>query len=226
MEKEKNTIPGKKKIRLDETLKMLFSVSKPLVINIVNYFFSEDFDANDEYDVEFTSTENVDLKIELKRAALFVKVGKINTYHFEFQLNGEKYMVLRMFDYGYRKALSEQKDENVICFPNQAVLYLEEAKGIPDELKLKLIFPLTDNGEQEVVYRAIVKKAWEISEEEKLKRGLYSLLPLEIFKLRKKAEAIKTAPEDEIFQLSEQIKNDTMKIIDRAIELSDERKAT
>ena len=226
MEKEKNTIPGKKKIRLDETLKMLFSVSKPLVINIVNYFFSEDFDANEEYDVEFTSTENVDLKIELKRADLFVKVGKINTYHFEFQLNGEKYMVLRMFDYGYRKALSEQKDENVICFPNQAVLYLEEAKGIPDELKLKLIFPLTDNGEQEVVYRAIVKKAWEISEEEKLKRGLYSLLPLEIFKLRKKAEAIKTAPEDEIFQLSEQIKNDTMKIIDRAIELSDERKAT
>ena len=105
MEKEKNTIPGKKKIRLDETLKMLFSVSKPLVINIVNYFFSEDFDANDEYDVEFTSTENVDLKIELKRADLFVKVGKINTYHFEFQLNGEKYMVLRMFDYGYRKAV-------------------------------------------------------------------------------------------------------------------------
>jgi hypothetical protein len=227
MEKGKNNELGKNKIKLDETIKMLFSVSKPLVINIVNYFFNEYFNANDDdYDVEFTATESVDLKIELKRADLFVKVGKMNTYHFEFQLNGEKYMVLRMFDYGYRKALSEQKDENIICFPKQAVLYLEEGKGVPDELKLKLIFPLTDKGEQEVLYRVIVKKAWEISEEEKFKRGLYSLLPLEIFKLRKKAGAIKTASEDEFFQLSKQIKNDTMKIIDKAIELFDEKKLT
>ena len=224
--KGKNKEPGKKRIRLDETLKMLFSVSKPMVVNIVNYFFSVDFDANEEYDVEFTSTESVDLKIELKRADLFVKVGKINTYHFEFQLNGERYMVFRMFDYGYRKAFSEQKDENVICFPKQVVLYLEEGKGVPDELKLKLIFPLTDRGEQEVIYKVIVKKVWEISEEEKLKRGLYSLLPLELFKLRKKAEAIKTASEDEILQLSKQIKDDTMKIINKAIELSDEKKLT
>ena len=131
-----------------------------------------------------------------------------------------------MFDYGYRKAFSEQKDENVICFPKQVVLYLEEGKGVPDELKLKLIFPLTDRGEQEVIYKVIVKKVWEISEEEKLKRGLYSLLPLELFKLRKKAEAIKTASEDEISQLSKQIKDDTMKIINKAIELSDEKKLT
>ena len=49
----------------------------------------------------------------------------------------ERYMVFRMFDYGYRKALSEQK---------------------------------------EVIYKVIVKKVWEIIEEEKLNRGLYSLL--------------------------------------------------
>ncbi len=209
--KEKRSGSPKEKIRLDETLKLLFSVSEPLVINIVNYFFNESFDANQDYDVEFMSTESTDLGMELKRADLLIKIGKGNSYHFEFQLNGKKYMVLRMFEYGYRSALSKTDEDNmpVIHFPKQAVLYLEEGNGIPDELKLKVVFPITDKGEQQIIYKVIVKKVWEISEEEKLEQGLYSLLPLEIFKLRKEIERIKIATEDEFLRLSKQVKFET-----------------
>ena len=227
-DKDKKTESAKGKIRLDETLKLLFSVSEPLVINIVNYFFNENLDVNRKYDVEFMSTESTDLDMELRRADLLIKVGKVNSYHFEFQLNGEKYMVLRMFEYGYRSALRQKGEDNipVICFPKQAVLYLEEGKGIPEELKLKVVFPVTDKGEQQVIYRVIVKKAWEIGKEEKLERGLYSLLPLEIFKLRKKIERTKTASEDEFLRLSKQVKNDTINIINMAMELMNEGKIT
>lgn len=55
------------RIKLDETLKLLFSVSKPLVLNIVNYFFNESFDVNQKYDVEFIATESSDLNMELRR---------------------------------------------------------------------------------------------------------------------------------------------------------------
>ena len=227
-DKDKKTESAKGKIRLDETLKLLFSVSEPLVINIVNYFFNENLDVNHKYNVEFMSTESTDLDMELRRADLLIKIGKINSYHFEFQLNGNKNMVLRMFEYGYRSALRKTGEDDipVICFPKQAVLYLEEGKGIQDELKLKVVFPITDKGEQQVIYKVIVKKAWEIDKKEKLERGLYSLLPLEIFKLRRKIERTKTASEDEFLRLSKQVKNDTINIINMAMELMNEGKIT
>ena len=226
--KDKKTGSAKGKIRLDETLKLLFSVSEPLVINIVNYFFDESLDVNRKYDVEFMSTESTDLDMELRRADLLIKIGKTNSYHFEFQLNGNKYMVLRMFEYGYRSALRKMGEDDipVIYFPKQAILYLEEGKGIQDELKLKVVFPITDKGEQQVIYKVIVKKAWEIDKKEKLERGLYSLLPLEIFKLRRKIERTKTASEDEFFRLSKQVKNDTINIIDISMKLMYEGKIT
>ena len=226
--KDKKTGSAKGKIRLDETLKLLFSVSEPLVINIVNYFFDESLDVNRKYDVEFMSTESTDLDMELRRADLLIKIGKTNSYHFEFQLNGNKYMVIRMFEYGYRSALRKTGEDDipVIYFPKQAILYLEEGKGIQDELKLKVVFPITDKGEQQVIYKVIVKKAWEIDKKEKLERGLYSLLPLEIFKLRRKIERTKTASEDEFLRLSKQVKNDTINIIDISMKLMYEGKIT
>ncbi|NYB75575.1 Rpn family recombination-promoting nuclease/putative transposase [Sedimentibacter hydroxybenzoicus DSM 7310] len=151
MDNEKNKT---ERIRLDETLKLLFDVSKPLVINIVNYFFNESFDVNQKYDVEFMATESADLNMELRKADLLLKIGGKQKFHFEFQLNGERFMVLRMFDYGYREAVKDTGTEDIptIYFPKQAVLYLEEGRGIPDELKLKVVYPVTDKGKQEIVY--------------------------------------------------------------------------
>ncbi|WP_312811575.1 hypothetical protein [Sedimentibacter sp.] len=203
------------RIKLDETLKLLFSVSKPLVINIVNYFFDESFDVNQKYDVEFMATESADLNMEMRRADFMVKIGRKQKFHFEFQLNREKFMVLRMFDYGYREAVKDTgaKDIPTIYFPKQTVLYLEKGRDVPDELKLKVVYPITDMGKQEIMYKVFVKKVWEISKEEKMKHGLYSLLPLEIFKLRERIEKIKTADEKQFLRLSERIKTDIIEIV-------------
>ena len=49
----------KESIKLDEIFKMLFEVSDPLVIRLVNYFFDESFDENQDYDISFENTESV-----------------------------------------------------------------------------------------------------------------------------------------------------------------------
>lgn len=219
----------KENIKLDEILKMLFSVSKSLTIKIVNYFFNEHFDENQDYKIEFTNTESTNVNLEQLRADFFIKIGKVPSFHFEFQLSHTKGMVLRMFEYGYREALKyaeEEKGIKTLHFPKQAVLYLEKGKSIPDELKLKLVFPITEKGEQSIIYKTIVKKAWEIDKEEKIDKGLYSLLPLEIFKLRKKVEKTKTADKEKFSRLSKQILNATIEIIDTATAFINEEKIT
>ena len=140
-------------IKLDEILKMLFNVSNALVVKILNYFFSENFDGNKNYNIEFTSTESTDLNLELRRADIFIKVENVPGFHFEFQISKEN-MILGMLEYGYREALkyvNEEEKIKTIYFPKQAVLYLEERKNVPEELKMRIVFPITDKGEQKFI---------------------------------------------------------------------------
>jgi len=53
---------------------------------------------------------------------------------------------------------------------------------------------------------------------------LYSLLPLELFKLRRKIERTKKADKGEFLKLSKEIKSDTIKIMNDAMELMDQGK--
>ena len=53
---------------------------------------------------------------------------------------------------------------------------------------------------------------------------MYSLLPLELFKLRRKIERTKKADKGEFLKLSKEIKSDTIKIMNDAMELMDQGK--
>lgn len=103
---------------------------------------------------------------------------------------------------------------------------LEEGRDVPDELKLKVVYPITDKGKQEIVYKVVVKKIWEISKEEKIEHELYSLLPLEIFRLREKIKKIKSADENQFLRLSKQIKTDTIEILKEMGKLMGKEKIT
>lgn len=100
VEEEKTNIKGR--IKRDEILKMLFSVSRPLVINAVNYFFNENYEESKEYEIEFLSTESTDLDLQLRRPDIIIKIEKAPRFHLEFQLSKDKLMILRMFEYGYK----------------------------------------------------------------------------------------------------------------------------
>lgn len=183
------------RVKLDEILKSLFTVSSKVLINMLNSLFKESYTA-EATEVSFTSNEFVDDAYNILRGDLFFKLSdadKSNHYHIEIQTLNDDSMVIRMLEYGISKAkeianYEGNQEETVFYIPKQLVIFIEQNLSIKDELRLKLIFP---DG-QEVNYRVPVMKYWEYSQEEILEQKLYPLLPLQVFKLRYQMEKIKT----------------------------------
>lgn len=97
-------------------------------------------------------------------------------------------MVVRMFEYGFRKAREKSEDNDeikTIYFPKQKVIFFEENRNIKDELKLRIVFP----NSEEAIYTVDVMKYWEYTDEELLKHKMYPLIPLQLFNLRKELES-------------------------------------
>ncbi|MFZ3130674.1 MAG: hypothetical protein WA125_06110 [Desulfosporosinus sp.] len=195
------------RVKLDEILKSLFTVSSKVLINMLNSLFKENY-AAEATEVSIGSNEFVDDAYNILRGDLFLKLSdadKSNHYHIEIQTLNDDSMVIRMLEYGISKAKEIAKyegdqEETVFYIPKQLVIFIEQNPSIKDELRLRLIFP---NG-QEVKYRVPVMKYWEYGQEEILEQKLYPLLPLQVFKLRYQMEKIKnrkTHTEQELREL-------------------------
>ena len=141
------------------------------------------------------------------------------SYHLEFQTKNDNTMVIRMFEYGFKKAKENSNIDNsmrTLYFPKQKVIFFEENKNIEDLLNLKIIFP----NNQEVIYCVDVIKYWEFTEEELIKRKMYPLIPLQLFSLRKELEvAQKKNDIVKIQQLSVIAKNLATKLANESKEL-------
>lgn len=183
------------RVKLDEILKLLFTVSNKVLINMFNSLFKENYVA-ETTEVSFASNEFVDDAYNILRGDLFLNLrdaDKVNHYHIEIQTLNDDSMVIRMLEYGMSKAKELAKyegdqEETVFYIPKQLVIFIEQNLSIKDELSLRLIFP---DG-QEVNYRVPVMKYWEYSQEKILAEKLYPLLPLQVFKLRYQMEKIKS----------------------------------
>ena len=185
------------RVKLDEVLKSLFNVSKKVLLEMMNSLFHEDYDI-DNTEVTFENNEFVTDDYDIIRGDLFLKISNDNKphhYHIELQTKNDKTMVIRMFEYGFKKAKELARcegnnnidDEAVIYIPKQLVMFIEENKNIKDELKMKLVFP---DG-QTIDYRVPVVKCWEYDDKRIIDEKMYPLLPLQIFKLRHEMENIK-----------------------------------
>ena len=186
------------RVKLDEVLKSLFNVSKKVLMGMMNSLFHEDYDI-DSTEITFANNEFVTDEYDIIRGDLFLKISNDNKpyhYHIELQTKNDKTMVIRMFEYGFKKAKelarcegknSSEDDETTIYIPKQLVMFIEENKNIKDELKMKLVFP---DG-QIINYRVPVLKCWEYDDKRFIEEKMYPLLPLQIFKLRHRMESIK-----------------------------------
>ena len=165
---------------------------------MMNSLFHEDYDI-DNTEVTFENNEFVTDDYDIIRGDLFLKISNDNKpyhYHIELQTKNDKTMVIRMFEYGFKKAKELSRcegdnnvadDEAIIYIPKQIVMFIEENKNIKDELKMRLVFP---DG-QIINYRVPVVKCWEYDDKRIIDERMYPLLPLQIFKLRHEMESIK-----------------------------------
>lgn len=190
------------RVRLDEIIKALFATSNGVLLKLLNGIFDENF-KEDEVEISMTnkefSKENYEEKelplIDLIRADFLAKYTDKSDkskhyYHIEFQIKNDINMIIRTFEYGFNYAKevarTEGKNRTVLYFPKQRVIYMEENKNIEDILNMTIVFP--DN--QVFEYSVPVVKYWQYDIDALKLKGMYPLIPLQLFKLRKHLQNI------------------------------------
>ena len=216
--KEKKEITRRESAKIDETVKLTFSVSKEMLVHSMNGLFNETFDPKD-VEITKTTTEFVSNNLDIIRADLFLNI--INSkipyhYHIEFQMKPDGDMVIRMFKYDIAQALERRRleghkdDKIVLQLAKSLVIHFEKSDTIPDEYTLEIVFP--DNSTHE--YKVGVMKFWEYNEQDLIDKKLYNLLPLQSFRLRSDFDNIwKNDDEGVKREISEKIAEASEKII-------------
>lgn len=216
-------------MKLDEVLKFLFSTSNKVLVKLLNGIFDEKFDV-DEVELTVSNNEFVEDDLGILRGDMFFDILNKNhnkaSYHIEFQTKNDNTMVIRMFEYGFKKGKEQLKNSKkfkeeikTIYFPKQKVIFFEENKSIKNQLKLKIIFP----DEQEIIYTVDVIKYWEYTDKELKEKKMYPLMPLQLFNLRKELEKAHNKNDlNKIKELSKKAKNLAEKLARESVKLFEE----
>lgn len=100
-------VATKEKIKLDQIMKVLFKLSKKVMINLLNGLFDENYDYR-KVSIEYSNSEFVDDDFERLFGDIFITVRtnkRSFSYHIEFQTLNDNLMAIRMFRYGFEKAV-------------------------------------------------------------------------------------------------------------------------
>ena len=113
-------------------------------------------------------------------------VANTDYYHLECQMKNDTEMIIRMFAYDVRFAITHAKtmdretEEITLHFPHSVVIYPEKNKNLPDHLQCRVIFQ--DNSEH--IYRIPTIRIQTYSLEEIHKKHLNLFIPYIILRLR------------------------------------------
>lgn len=113
-------------------------------------------------------------------------VAGTDYYHLECQMKNESEMVIRMFAYDVRFAITHSKKldrdtgEITLYFPRSVVIYPEKNNAVPDHLECRVVFQ--DNSEH--IYRIPTVKIQTYSLKEIKEKHLTLFIPYTILRLR------------------------------------------
>lgn len=119
---------------------------------------------------------------------LALLVNGTDYYHLECQMKNEKEMVIRMFAYDVRFAITHTKtvDENTgeitLYFPRSVVIYPEQNNALPEYLQCRVVF----QDDSEHIYKIPTVKVQTYSLEEIRRKHLTLFIPYTILRLRPK----------------------------------------
>ena len=118
-------------------------------------------------------------------------VAGTDYYHLECQMKNDSEMVIRMFAYDVRFAITHSRTmdkdtgEIVLYFPRSVVIYPDENSALPDHLKCRVVFQ--DNSEH--IYTVPTVKIQTYSLKEIKEKHLTMFIPYTILRLRPKFKA-------------------------------------
>ena len=107
----------KEKVKLDEVLKFLFSTSNKVLVKLLNGIFNENFSV-DEVELTVSNNKFVEDDLGILRGDMFFDILNKDynkaSYHIEFQTKNDNTMIVRMFEYGFKKGKEQLKSFKTI----------------------------------------------------------------------------------------------------------------
>ena len=198
----------------DRVSKRLISLSKPQTIRLLNGLYNKNHPLDSEVEYHWTEHNDDELKRTLADTIITIIDKESNerkSYHLEIQMYKDEEIILRVFEYGYRHALTNRNGHRVLAFPNPLILYLYESGNAPDTEELEIDF-----GEQgSFTYCVPTFKYLKMPPEELERRQLFVLVPFQLLRLRKEIEKERT-PEN-MAALKELISHDILNTIQRNV---------
>ena len=174
-------------VRLDETIKLLFEVSKELLVKTLNSLFNKNFDP-ESVEIDKTATEYPDNDLDIIRADLFIKITEYKPHHFHIEIETEpsRLIGVRTFEYDVMKAIDNWRlegnktDKPVLFMPKSLVIHIEGGNSVPKDFH-SVDIVLADG--KIITYTVPVMRYWEYDEKRLIQENLYTLLPLQVFLL-------------------------------------------
>jgi predicted transposase/invertase (TIGR01784 family) len=199
-------------------LKRLLELSSVALVQFINGLFNTNYPLDSR--VEKTKTETVSDKLRRLLSDTMLIVNGVYAYHLEGQIDNDRNIAIRVFEYGFAEALKTKKlsdngQKITLKFPNAKIIFWEATKKMPDEVVLTLEFP---EGEP-YDYKVRTFKFLEHGIRELAERKLAILLPFYVLKLRRSVKSAKNSERRaELAQKMKSIVDELVEAIDRCAE--------
>ena len=166
----------------DKTIKKILTLSPGAVIHLINGLFHTEYPPDSSITYNWTEHHDDDLKRTL--ADTILTINEEHSYHIEAQMYEDEEIEFRVFDYGYKHALTSRGNSDILHFPEPQIIFLYNAENLPDEKIITLDF-----GSQGTFdYHSPVFKLIEHSPQELNQMQLIILIPFTILRLRREIE--------------------------------------
>jgi len=171
-------------LKIDESMKLLFTADKEALILFVNNAFQRQHDIN-EAKLEFLASEFISESLEKIYADLIFSIDEYR-YHLEFQTKYDKIMIIRMIEYGLSKvrevkASESMSDDIILEFPMPLVIQVERNNNSQDEINAYIKI----SGQPESLhFKVPVINMWKYELKDIIERQWYLLIPYCLMKYR------------------------------------------
>jgi hypothetical protein len=193
----------------DKVMKKSLTLSKTAVINFLNGCFHENYPLDST--ITYNWTEHVDDELKRTIADGIITINNEKSYHVEAQIDEDEEMQFRVFDYGYKYALTSRNGKNILHFPEPVIIYLYKNGRTPDVQSISIDFGSQGTFE----YKVKTFKLLEHELDELNQRKMLILLPFMIMKFREEFEKRRT--KENMNALKNFIVNDILNVIDENV---------
>lgn len=176
----------------DEILKSIVSVMPTQLFPLFKEVYGRDYPTDTSIVVLGSETSSFQENKKEPPDSTFMDlaflVAGTDYYHLECQMKNDHEMIIRMFAYDVRFAITHSKvmdndtGEIILYFPHSVVIYPEKNKAIPDNLQCRVVFQ--DNSEH--IYKIPTVKIQTYSMKEIKQKHLTLFIPYTILRLRPK----------------------------------------